>query len=111
MIRIERGSIYTVTAKGAYTGKPRPAIVLQTADLRLESIIVLPLTTDSVEESIVRVGISPSASNGLRILSYAMCDKISTVPVANLKEKIGRIDDLELKKIEAALLTVLGFSD
>jgi mRNA interferase MazF len=111
MTEIERGAIYTVAAKGAYTGKPRPAIVLQTNDLRLDSVVVVPLTTESVGETLTRIAIPPGASNGLKNLSYAMCDKISTVPAINLRDKLGSVDRLEMRQIEAALLIVLGFPD
>jgi mRNA interferase MazF len=111
MMEVERGAIYTVAAKGAYTGKPRPAIILQTADLRLNSVIIVPLTTDFAGEAMTRVAIHSGESSGLRMLSYAMCDKIATVPVSNLREKIGSVGRLEMSRIEAALLVVLGFPD
>jgi hypothetical protein len=48
--RLTRGEIYTTAARGAYTGKPRPVVILQ--DDRFDataSITVCPFTTNPVE--------------------------------------------------------------
>lgn len=42
---LRRGDLVTVAAKGPYTGKPRPALVVQADRLsQLASVMVCPLT-------------------------------------------------------------------
>jgi mRNA interferase MazF len=107
---IKRGSIYTMAAKGAYTGKPRPAIIVQNENLEIDRVVVVLTTTKFKDTPLIRVTIEPSSDNGLRSVSYAMCEKISTVPKANLGELIGIVDEATIGRIEDALLTVLGFA-
>ena len=111
MTAIERGGIYTMAAKGAYTGKPRPAIVVQTDALALDSIIVIPITRDFVDAPSIRIALEPSTTNGLKARSWAMCDKISTIPSANLGERIGTAGIEEMRHITSALLLILELSD
>lgn len=106
---IERGAIHLVASRGAYTGKPRPAIVLQNDDLQIASVIVVPLTSAAAGVREIRVELLADEGNGLRSTSYAMCDKITAIPAANLRERIGRVDEETMRRIEAALLAVLGF--
>jgi PemK-like, MazF-like toxin of type II toxin-antitoxin system len=45
---VKRGAIVVVAAKGAYTGKPRPALILQ-SDLfnpTHQSVTICPITSD-----------------------------------------------------------------
>ncbi len=108
MTTIERGAVFIIASKGPYTSKPRPAAVIQSDDFSLESVLILPITREASAVNRIRVEISPSEENGLRELSYAMCDKISAIPASNLKTRIGTLDDETIGKIETALLKVLG---
>jgi len=108
---IERGAVYLMASRGTYTGKPRPAVILQNEDLQIRSVIVLPLTSEAAGSREIRVELAPDDRNGLRSLSYVMCDKITAIPTASLRERIGSIDAETVRRIEAAVLTVLGFPD
>ena len=103
----ERGTIYTMAAKGAYTGKPRPAIVLQNSSISLDSLIVVPVTTTQVDAPLIRVPIPANASTGLKQMSFAMADKLTTVPESNLDKAIGILDDTSIREIEQALRLLL----
>ncbi len=108
---IKRGAIFTMAAKGAYTGKPRPAVVIQNEDLEIESVIVIPITSRFKDTPLIRVTIEPTSNTGLNSRSYAMCEKISTVPKVNLGNQIGTVDTIAMRQIEEALMNVLGFSE
>lgn len=106
-----RGEIYTAAARGPYTGKPRPVVILQ--DDRFDataSITVCPLTTNPVEAPLIRLPIDPSNENGLDQRSQLMVDKITTVPRSSLGERLGRLRDDELVALNRSLIVFLGLA-
>ncbi len=97
----ERGAIYRLAERGAYTGKPRPVVVMQNPNVRLDSVIVVPLTSHDARAEPIRIAIDPSPANGLDRRSYAMCDKIQAVRASSLAEPpIGRLPDATLRQIQ-----------
>jgi mRNA interferase MazF len=105
---IERGSIYTAAAKGPYTSKPRPVIVIQNQKVLFDSIVVIPTTTSWIDAPWIRIAIDPTEENGLNERTYAMSDKIVTFPKANLGKKIGELDEGHMRLLELAIREVLG---
>lgn len=105
---IKRGSIYTIAAKGAYTGKPRPAVILQNPSIEIDSIIILPITTTDSAAPDLRIEILPSEENGLAEISYVMCDKIVAIPVTNLGRKLGEVTAREILEIDEAVQFILS---
>lgn len=94
-----------VATRGAYTGKPRPALVVQ-ADIFNDihaSITVCPITSDVIDAPLFRVGVPPGARTGLTSASQVMVDKIVSVPRAAVAKRIGRCDAAELELVEDAL--------
>lgn len=69
---------------------------------RLESITVCPLTSDILNVSI-RIGIQPAQSNGLRIPSEVMVDKMQTYPRSKVFGPIGKLDQEDMNRIDRAL--------
>ena len=108
---MRRGEIYTAAARGPYTGKPRPIVVVQ--DDRFDataSVTVCPFTTNAIEAPLVRIQIQPSQENGLDRPSSVMIDKITTVPRASLSERLGRLRDDELLQLNRSLMVFLGLA-
>ena len=106
-----RGDIYTAAARGAYTGKPRPVVIVQ--DDRFDataSVSVCPFTTNAIEAPLVRIQIQPSGENGLDRPSSLMVDKITTVPRSGLSERLGRLRDDELLQLNRSLMVFLGLA-
>ncbi len=104
-----RGEIYTAAARGPYTGKPRPIVILQ--DDRFDataSITICPFTTNPVEAPLIRLPIDPSEENGLDQPSQLMIDKVTTMPRSSLGERLGRLRDDELVALNRALIVFLG---
>jgi mRNA interferase MazF len=108
---VTRGEIYTAAARGPYTGKPRPVVILQ--DDRFEpttSVTVCPFTTNPVEAPLLRLPIDPSASNGLEQPSRLMVDKVTTVPRSSLGKRLGKLRDEELVALNRSLIVFLGLA-
>lgn len=107
-----RGEIWTAAGGHDYAGKPRPAVIVQSdgAETRA-SITVCLFTTDATEAPLVRVPIQPSPANGLKEISRIMVDKISTIPRAKLGERVGRLNDLDMARLNRAIIVFLGLAD
>jgi mRNA interferase MazF len=103
----KRGEVWTASG-GDYAGKPRPVIVVQNdAFSDLQSISVCPLTTDDPISPLFRIAIPPTPANGLRELSYAMADKLTTMPRAKLGKPIGLLDRDVLEEVDMAIVLFL----
>jgi mRNA interferase MazF len=108
---VTRGEIFTAAARGTYTGKPHPVVVLQ--DDRFDatgSITVCPFTTNPVEAPLLRLPIEPSGENGLDQPCWLMIDKVTTVPRSSLGERLGRLRDDELVALNRSLIVFLGLA-
>lgn len=108
---MKRGEIWTFAGGASYLGKPRPAVVLQgDAFDGTASVTICGLTSDPTEAPLVRVGVTPSASNGLPEASRLMVDKISTVPRARAGYRMGALDSADMVRLERAVLVFLGMA-
>ncbi len=108
---MRRGEIWTVAGRGAYTRKPRPAVIVQ--DDRFDataSVTICAMTTDPTDAPLFRLPIDPDAENRLSQASRLMADKLTTVPRASLGERIGRLSDDDLVRLERALVVFLGLA-
>jgi mRNA interferase MazF len=106
---LRRGDVVVAVTSGAY-GKPRPYVIVQSDLFRPPSLTLVPLTSTLEDIAGVRPRLEPSASNGLRQTSLAMCDKVQTVPIAKVDQVIGRLDDDAMRRIGAALALFLGIA-
>lgn len=107
---MSRGEIWTASG-GTYASKPRPVLVIQ--DDRFEataSVVVIPLTTQTVDASLARVPIAADAMSGISRDSHAMVDKVTTVRRSTLRERTGRASAAQLVEVERALLVFLGMA-
>ena len=107
---MKRGAIVVVAARGAYTGKPRPALVVQ-SDLfnpTHASITICPITTDCVDAPLFRLTLPPGSRTGLESVSQVMIDKIVSVPRTAISAEIGECDVRELEAVDDGLRRWLG---
>jgi mRNA interferase MazF len=105
-----RGAVVVVAARGAYTSKPRPAVVVQ-ADLFTPthaSVTLCPITSDCVDAPLFRVTLPPGSRTGLSSASQVMIDKVVSVPRSAVVRDIGRCDPDEIAAIDEALRLWLG---
>nr|WP_306270239.1 type II toxin-antitoxin system PemK/MazF family toxin [Ornithinimicrobium sp. HY1793] len=110
-VSVRRGEIFTAAARGPYTGKPRPVVVIQ--DDRFDataSVTVCPVTTNPVEAPLTRLMIHPTELNGLDQPSRLMVDKVMTMPRTGLRERVGRLTDGDLVRLNRALIVFLGLA-
>ncbi len=100
-----RGALVVVATRGAYTGKPRPALVVQ-SDLfnaTHASITVCPVTSDCIDAPLFRVSVPPGSRTGLASPSQVMVDKVVSVPRGSIAKTIGVCDADELAAVDDAL--------
>lgn len=109
---MKRGEVWTVSGGSQYTGKPRPALVVQ-EDRFAETafLTVCGFTTDTTQAPLIRLEIEPTARNGLKSTCRIMVDKITTVSKARLGKRVGRLDDEDLVRLNRALVVFLGLAD
>jgi mRNA interferase MazF len=108
---MKRGDIWTVSGGADYTGKPRPAVIVQDDDFdATQSITICAFTTDPTEAPLFRIPIEPNDGNGLHAASSIMVDKVTTVPKTKLGERVGRLDDPDIIRLNQAILVFLGLA-
>lgn len=108
---MKRGDIWTVSGGAEYTGKPRPAVIVQDDSFdATASITIAVFTTDPTEAPLFRILIEPNARNGLHERSSIMVDKITTVSRAKLGTRIGKLDDEDILRLNQAMLVFLGLA-
>ena len=110
---VSRGDVVLtyVANVGSPGGKVRPALVIQ-SDLFSEhpSLTVLPVTSELRRTPIFRIGLQPTADNGLEKPSQIMIDKIHTLPREKIEKVFGRVGDEILLKVNRALAVFFGFA-
>ena len=108
---MRRGDIWTVSGGKDYAGKPRPVVVVQDdAFDATDSITICAFTTDPTDAPLFRLPVEPNERNGLRSPSRLMVDKITTVPKSKVGERIGRLDDEDMVRLNQAVMVFLGLA-
>jgi mRNA interferase MazF len=106
---MKQGDLISVSLPGDY-GKPRPALVIQ-SDIyeHLNSVTVLPLTSNVLSTEVCRVAIEVSEENGLRQISQVMVEKAAILPRSKAGPVIGRLSAADMSAVNRALALFLGF--
>ena len=108
---MKRGEIWTASGGKDYAGKPRPVVIVQDDSFDgTDSITVCAFTTDETDAPLFRLPVVPSERNGLRASCRLMVDKVTTVPKAKLGDRLGRLDDTDLLRLNRAMLVFLGLA-
>lgn len=100
-----RGDLVLVATSGPYSGKPRPALVVQ-SDLfnpTHASVTLCLLTSEVRNAPLFRVAVEPTAHNGLKKRSQVMVDKLFSSPAERLGDRIGALDAAALREVNEAL--------
>ena len=108
---MKRGEVWTVSGGSPYSGKPRPAVIVQ--EDRFEgtsSITLCVFTTDPTDAPLFRLLVEPTERNGLSGASRLMIDKVTTVPKARLGKRIGKLSAEDLVRLNRALTVFLGLA-
>ena len=108
---MKRGVVWTAAGGADYAGKPRPIVIVQ--DDRFDatnSITVCAFTSDPTDAPLFRLVVEPSETNGLEILSRLMVDKATTMPKSKLGERIGRLADDDMVRVNRAMMIFFGLA-
>jgi mRNA interferase MazF len=107
---MKRGDLVVVATRGAYTGKHRPAVVVQSDAFNdtHASITICPITSDCVDAPLFRVSIPAGTRTGLEVASQIMIDKVVSVPRTAVGRRIGRLAATEIGVVDHALQTWLS---
>jgi mRNA interferase MazF len=105
-----RGDVVVVATRGAYTSKPRPALVVQSDAFNSthSSVTICPITSDCVDAPLFRVPLPEGRRTGLTVPSQVMVDKVVSVPRAAIGRTIGRTAPPELNAVRQALMEWLA---
>jgi len=105
---MKRGEIWTFR-DNRYASKARPVIIVQSDHVRdFDSVILCLFTTYKSVHIPTRILIPPTHDNSLEKTSYVMTEKIITVAINELGEKIGELTDAQMVEISTQLALVLG---
>ncbi|MGB4862461.1 MAG: type II toxin-antitoxin system PemK/MazF family toxin [Tepidiformaceae bacterium] len=113
---MKRGEVWTVASGSGYSGKPRPAVVVQDEAFEgIDSVTVCMFTTTTVDTEIagvadVRPGVIPSELNGLAESSQIMVDKITTLRVEKVGRRLGELSEADVQALDEALMVYLGLT-
>jgi mRNA interferase MazF len=107
---VKRGDV-VIVAYGDL-GRPRPVIIVQADELgdATATVLACPITSEVAEKLPVRPIVAAADSNGLRIRSQIMTDRLLAVPRDRVRQIIGTIDSETGNRLDAALLIVLGLA-
>jgi mRNA interferase MazF len=108
---MKRGEIWTVAGGKDYAGKPRAVVIVQDDIFdATDSITVCAFTTDPTDAPLFRLPVEPNERNGLRSPSRLMVDKITTVPKSKVGDRVGRLDDEDVVRLNQAVMVFLGLA-
>ena len=108
---MKRGDIWTVSGGKNYAGKPRPAVIVQDDSFSgTNSVTLCAFTADKTDVPLFRLKIEPNERNGLHAPCCLMVDKITTVSKAKIGERVGRLDDEDVLRLNQAMLVFLGLA-
>jgi mRNA interferase MazF len=90
-------------------GDGKLVIIFQTDDLlRLNTVVVIPLTSDLSRAGFANNALIPRGEAGQDFDSVALCHQIRAIDRPMLVHKIGDLRDERLSEIEAKVRFVLG---
>lgn len=93
-------------------GRPRPGVVVQADEFNkaLSTIFICPISSDVQEGLPLRPTIEAKPSNGLRLRSQIMTDKMISLRHDRIRRVIGHLDPDTSEQLDRALLVVLGLA-
>lgn len=106
---VTRGTLILVALKGAYQ-KVRPAVVVQSNDSigLFDSLTVCLLTSDRADDAPLRISVSPTEANGLKLQSWVQTEKVMTLPKEKAGRTIGALTAADMARVDIGLATHLN---
>lgn len=108
---MKRGEIWTVAGEGDYTGKPRPAVIVQDDHFAdTDSVTICAFTSDPTDAPLFRILVRKDDQNGLDEDSRVMVDKVTTVRRNRLGARMGHLGVDDIVRLERAIVLFLGLA-
>ncbi|MEZ5820825.1 MAG: type II toxin-antitoxin system PemK/MazF family toxin [Xanthobacteraceae bacterium] len=109
-MEVKRGDVVLIVSPGDL-GRPRPGIVVQADEFKdLTTIFICPISSDVQANLPLRPTIEAGPSNGLRLRSQIMTDKMVALRRDRVRSVIGHLDSETTQELDRALLVVLGLA-
>jgi mRNA interferase MazF len=110
-LEVKRGDVVLVVVPSEL-GRPRPGVIVQADEFNrdLSTIFVCPVSSDVQEKLPLRPIVEAKPSNGLRLRSQIMTDKMISLRLDRIRSVIGHIDSEISEELDRALLVVLGLA-
>ena len=108
---MKRGEVWSAATGSGFGGKPRPVVIVQgeTFGDTPNALVAICLTAIA-EPDEVRPRVLPDKTNGLCEISDISVDILVAVPRRKFGAYIGRLSDADARRVDTALLTLLGFA-
>jgi mRNA interferase MazF len=108
---VKRGDVVLVVVPSEL-GRPRPGVIVQADEFSkdLSTVFICPVSSDVQEKLPLRPIIEAETSNGLRLRSQIMTDKMIALRQDRVRQIIGHIDSETSEQLDRALLVVLGLA-
>lgn len=107
---MKRGDVVLVVVPSEL-GRPRPGVIVQADEFKdLSTVFVCPVSSDVQEKLPLRPIIEARSSNGLRLRSQIMTDKMISLRHDRIRSVIGHIDSKTSEELDRALLVMLGLT-
>jgi mRNA interferase MazF len=110
-LEVKRGDVVLVVDPSEL-GRPRPGVIVQADEFNeaLSTLFICPVSSDLKERLPLRPIIEAKPSNGLRLRSQIMTDKMVALRHDRVRRVIGHIDAETSEQLDRALLVVLGLA-
>jgi mRNA interferase MazF len=110
-LEVKRGDVVLVVVPSEL-GRPRPGVIVQADEFNeaLSTLFICPVSSDPQERLPLRPIIEAKPSNGLRLRSQIMTDKMVALRHDRVRRVIGHIDAETSERLDRALLVVLGLA-
>ncbi len=114
MIEVKRGEIYYADLSpvvGSEQGGVRPVLVVQNdiGNKYSPTVIICAVTSKLTKAKLPTHVELKSGEAGLMKDSVALLEQVRTIDKKRLQERIGALEELNMKKIDKALLVSFGF--
>ncbi|MGQ0685434.1 type II toxin-antitoxin system PemK/MazF family toxin [Bradyrhizobium sp.] len=107
---MKRGDIALIVVPSEL-GRPRPGVIVQADVFKdLTTLFICPISSDVQDNLPLRPTIEAKPSNGLRLRSQIMTDKMIALRRDRVRTVIGRLDSETTQQLDRALLVVLGLA-
>lgn len=110
-MEVKRGDVVVAVVPGEL-GRPRPGVIVQADEFSkdLTTVFICPISSDVQERLPLRPIVEAEPSNGLRLRSQIMTDKLIALRRDRVRQVVGHIDSDISEQLDRALLVVLGLT-